>query len=106
MKKFSLAILAILAWSPSFAQLSPRDTPSVAQWKNIDLTMADLIEQGYSLVSVTTSNDGSDVRTTYFLSKAAKMVKCGEGYRPGFAWGWIVKCQELVQPYYPGKTSN
>lgn len=51
------------------------DTTVGDQWRQIDKTMSELVEEGYELVSVVAQ---SSQTRTYFLRKPGKVAKCTE----------------------------
>ena len=69
--------------------------------------MADLVEQGYQLVSVVKAVEGiaaaQDFSTTFYLAKGTEVVKCGDGYKPRTASGYVTACARLVKPYEVGR---
>jgi len=112
-KPITLSALVFLIAFPSVAQIAHHDPPNITegttQWSNLDMSMADLIGKGYSLVSVTTfSLDPSaafNIRFVYFLSKGSHLVRCSDGFDPGGGWA-VLKCQGLVQAHPVDKNSN
>ena len=95
-------IVAALASSvPAFGQspCSGANSLLCTQWAPIDASMAQLIHQGYSLVSVSSTSEGhSNSTTRLYLSHGIDLVRCidistamGESAAAG--------CQRLVEPY-------
>jgi len=113
MKTITLSVLAFLIAPPSVAQIVPPNPPNITegttQWTNLDMSMADLIGNGYSLVSITTFRLDPDatfnIRLVYFLSKGSHLVRCSDGFDPASAW-IVLKCQELVRAHPVDKNSN
>jgi hypothetical protein len=74
-----IVTLSAKAWSQTApnAEAAPPVTANVPkyQWKATDRSMLDLVEEGYSLVSVMAVTPGSH---TYFLSKPGMIAKCEE----------------------------
>ena len=101
------AFWAMLALAPGMAeaqQLQPSlgNAPDVVQWTKIEASMAELLQQGYRLVSVnqfTTSPPVQDVVTTYYLSRGADLVRCQEGARLVSDRYWVSSCSRIAKPY-------
>ena len=99
------AVAAGLMLSPAFAQQTQpnlANAPDVVQWSQIDTSMADLLKQGYRLVSVTqviTNPPIQDVMTTYYLAKDTDLVRCQEGFRLISDKYWVASCSRIAVPY-------
>jgi hypothetical protein len=105
-KIFGIALTAAaLLLRPAFAQQAQpnlANAPDVVQWSQIDSNMADLLKQGYRLVSVTqviTNPPVQDVMTTYFLAKDSDLVRCQEGFRLISDKYWVSSCSRIAVPY-------
>jgi hypothetical protein len=100
--KLVIGIVAVLALacSPVFAKPRPAlpDTPNMGQWKDLAASMAELVEQGYTLVEVVTTG-GQDEISVYFLSKRTELVRCRDGIVLGNNRGFVSNCAKLVRPY-------
>jgi hypothetical protein len=69
----ALAFAASVALAlPAAAEM---DNAAVEQWRATDRSMAELVEDGYELVSVVASSGPSH---TYFLRKPGKLARCRE----------------------------
>jgi hypothetical protein len=96
---------AALLLRPALAQQTQpnlANAPDVVQWSQIDSNMADLLKQGYRLVSVTqviTNPPVQDVMTTYFLAKDSDLVRCQEGFRLISEKYWVSSCSRIAVPY-------
>jgi len=75
-----IAAVAALASSPLCAKPRPAlpDTPNMAEWRDVGQSMAELVEQGYSLVTAIATGDQDEV-TVYFLSKGTELIRCRDG---------------------------
>ena len=95
-----IAAVLMLACSPLCAKPRPAllDTPNIGQWKELSLSMAELVEQGYTLVEAIASGDQDEI-TIYFLSKRTDLVKCRDGIVLGNNRGFVSSCAKLVRPY-------
>ena len=99
------ALAAALTLSPAVAQQAQpnlANAPDVVQWSQIDSSMADLLKQGYRLVSVTqviTNPPIQDVMTTYILAKDSDLVRCQEGFRLISDKYWVATCSRIAAPY-------
>jgi hypothetical protein len=107
---FAVLIAALAFSTPALAQ-SPCSTAatlfSCNQWAKIDASMAQLIHQGYSLISVRALNGGhmsngqpsDDVSTTFYLSRGNDLVKCDEIFSAAIMAEAAFGCERLVEPY-------
>jgi hypothetical protein len=95
-----IAAVLTLACAPLCAKPRPAlpDTPNIGQWKELSLSMAELVEQGYTLVEAIASGDQDEV-TIYFLSKGTDLVKCRDGIVLGNNRSFVASCAKLVRPY-------
>jgi hypothetical protein len=91
-----LSLLAVPLWAKP--RPAPPDAPAVGQWKDLALTMAELVEQGYTLVSTAASGDQDEI-TTYYLAKGAELVRCRDGIVLTNNRGFVSACARLVRPY-------
>ena len=100
--KLAIGFVAVLALTCSPLSAKPRpalpDTPNIGQWKDLTLSMAELVEQGYTLVEVIAMGDQDEI-TLYFLSKGAELVRCRDGIALGNNRGFVSNCAKLVRPY-------
>ena len=102
-----LAISAVLLLAPPMAsaqqtQPSLANSPNVVQWTKVEGSMADLLQQGYRLVSVNeiiTNPPVQDVMTTYYLARDADLVRCQEGLRLVSDRFWVTSCDRITKPY-------
>jgi hypothetical protein len=73
------ALCLALAAAASVALASPvaaeTDSAAVEQWRVTDRSMAELVDDGYELVSVVASSGQAH---TYFLRKPGKVARCRE----------------------------
>ena len=100
--KLMIGIVTVLslACSPLVAKPrpAPPDAPNIGQWKDVVQSMAELVEQGYVLVSTIASGDQDEI-TTYFLSKGPELMKCRDGVTLANNRGFVANCAKLVRPY-------
>jgi hypothetical protein len=100
--KLMIGIITVLslACSPLLAKPrpAPPDAPNIGQWQDVVQSMAELVEQGYVLVSATASGDQDEI-TTYFLSKGPELMKCRDGVTLINSRGFVATCAKLVRPY-------
>ena len=78
------------------------NAPDIVQWTKIDGSMAELLQQGYRLVSVNEIVTGppvQDVITTFYLSRDADLVRCNEGRRLISDRYWVTSCSRIAKPY-------
>ncbi len=100
----AMAAAGLMA-SPALAQQAQPNlatSPDVVQWSQIGSTMAELLKQGYRLVSVTqviTNPPIQDVMTTYFLARDSDLVRCQEGFRLISDKYWVSSCSRIAAPY-------
>jgi hypothetical protein len=96
----AIATALCLAGSPVWAKPrpAPPDSGNVAQWKDIASSMAELVAQGYILVSTIASGDQDEI-TTYFLTKGVELVRCRDGITLANNRGFVASCAKLVPPY-------
>jgi hypothetical protein len=102
-----LALLAVLLLAPPAAsaqqsQPSLANSPNVVQWTKVEASMAELLQQGYRLVSVNeviTNPPVQDVMTTYYLARGADLVRCEEGLRLVSDRFWVTSCARITKPY-------
>ena len=98
----AILLLAPLAAHAQQTQPSVGNSPDVVQWTRIDGSMAELLQQGYRLVSVNeiiTSPPVQDVMTTYYLSRRADLVRCQEGTRLVSERYWVTSRSRIAKPY-------
>jgi hypothetical protein len=98
------AIILLAAGVAGAQQLQPSlgNSPDVVQWTKIETSMAELLQQGYRVVSVNqfvTSPPVQDVVTTYYLSRGADLVRCQEGARMVSDRYWVTSCSRIAKPY-------
>jgi len=100
--KLAIGFVAVLALTCSPLSAKPRPallvTPNIGQWKDLTLSMAELVEQGYTLVEVIATGDQDEI-TVYFLSKRAELVRCRDGIVLGNNREFVSNCAKLVRPY-------
>jgi hypothetical protein len=100
--RLAIGVAAVfsVACQPLWAKPRPAlpDVPNMVQWKDITSSMADLVAQGYSLVSTIAAGDQDEI-TTYFLSKGTELVRCRDGVTLGNNRGFVASCARLVPPY-------
>jgi hypothetical protein len=103
-RMIGIAVALCLPFSPLSAKPrpAPPDTPNIAQWQDIAPSMAELVQQGYTLVSMIASGDQDEI-TTYFLSKGGELVKCQDGIVLANSRGFVASCARLVRPYQIGQ---
>ncbi len=78
------------------------NAPDVVQWTMIDSSMAELLQQGYRLVSVNEAVSAppvQDVMTTFYLTRGADLVRCQEGRRLISDRYWVTSCSRITKPY-------
>ena len=99
MNRYVSALLLLSASMAAAAEESPS-----SQWRYVELSLQDLIQNGYNMVSVTSeaaNPDGASVET-FFLQKGNSAFKCSETHvnnvkaRRSVA---LFGCWELVKPY-------
>jgi hypothetical protein len=100
--KLVVGIAAVLALASSPLCAKPRpalpDTPNMAEWQDVGQSMAELVEQGYSLVTAIATGDQDEV-TVYFLSKGTELIRCRDGILLANNRGFVASCAKLVRPY-------
>jgi hypothetical protein len=97
--KLHHAALCTLAMA-AFAAHAER-APSAGQWRASEATLFDLIQNGYSIVSVTTAPVRSGpLEDTYFLQKTNSVFRCTDTRREASARASDASftCVELVKP--------
>jgi hypothetical protein len=60
--------------------------------------MAELVEQGFTLVEATTAGEQDEI-TIYFLSKGTELMKCRDGISLGNNRGFVSSYAKLVRPF-------
>ena len=98
------AILLLPCASAQAQQTQPLlgNSPDVVQWTRIDSSMAELLQQGYRLVSVNEvvgAPPVQDVMTTFYLSREADLVRCEEGRRLVSDRYCVTSCSRIAKPY-------
>jgi len=100
--KLIIGLVIALTWAFSPLHAKPRPAPpdasNMVQWKDVTQSMAELVEQGYVLVSTAASGDQDEI-TTYFLSKGPELMKCRDGVGLINNRGFVANCAKLVRPY-------
>ncbi|HEV2552104.1 MAG TPA: hypothetical protein VGU20_32650 [Stellaceae bacterium] len=71
----SLALAVGAAVMPALPAAAETDSAAVEQWRATDRSMAELVDDGYELVSVVAASGQSH---TYFLRKPGKVARCRE----------------------------
>ena len=79
------------------------------QWRVVQISLLDLVQRGYKLITVTTTpaSDESSVAEIFFLQNGASVFKCLEYHSTDIKIKEpiaLFNCFELVQPYAPPRT--
>jgi hypothetical protein len=94
------AAVLIVACAPLWAKPRPAtsDPPNTAEWRDISQSMAELVEQGFSLIEAMTAGQQDEI-TIYFLSKGTELVKCRDGVLLTNNRAFVSTCAKLVRPF-------
>jgi hypothetical protein len=98
------AAILVLTCGPLWAKPRPAlaDMSNTAEWRDLNQSMAELVEQGFTLVEATTAGERDEI-TIYFLSKGADLVKCRDGISLANNRAFVSSCAKLVRPFQASK---
>ncbi|WP_244140002.1 hypothetical protein [Caballeronia sp. BCC1704] len=95
----SITLLLALAACCGEASAQADALPN-AQWRRADTTLFDLVQNGYTIVAVTSapSRDSASPEDTYILQRTNSVYRCVET-REATRSTSPLRCAELVKPY-------